>query len=72
MYEKLSQDLQDFEALLTRTLRHATQTLAGIDRRAVALGPARVAPQPLAEQGAGFGGALDEFAARWAPAIWAS
>lgn len=34
MYDKLPQDLQDFEALLTRTLRHATQTLAGIDRRA--------------------------------------
>lgn len=67
MYDKLSQDLEHFEAMLTRTLRHATETLGGIDRRAVAVAPAHVCPQALPEQGAGFAGALDEFEARWAP-----
>lgn len=67
MYEKLSEDSQALEALLARTVRHAMQTLAGLDRRTVASAPGPVQPQPLPEHGAGFAGALDEFAARWAP-----
>lgn len=67
MYEKLSQDLQNFDSLLSRTLRHATQTLRAIDARPVAVAPPPVAPQPLPEHGAGFDGALSEFESRWAP-----
>jgi glutamate/tyrosine decarboxylase-like PLP-dependent enzyme len=67
MYEKLSQDSQDLEALLTRALRHATEALGGIERRVVASAPGAMVLQPLPEHGAGFAGALDEFTARWAP-----
>ncbi|RKP44951.1 pyridoxal phosphate-dependent decarboxylase family protein [Trinickia fusca] len=67
MYEKLSHDLAHLEPLLARTMRHATETLHGIDARAVALAPHAATPAPLPEQGVGAAGALDEFVARWAP-----
>lgn len=67
MYEKLSQDLQNVELLLTRTLRHATGTLSAIDRRPAAVVPPPAATLPLPEHGAGFEGALTEFESRWAP-----
>jgi glutamate/tyrosine decarboxylase-like PLP-dependent enzyme len=63
----LSHDLAHLEPLFARTLAHALEALDGVASRPAALAPHAAASVPLPEQGSGLAGALDEFAARWAP-----
>jgi len=72
MDAKLSHDLANLDVLLGRALEHAVDALNDVTVRPVALAPHAAPPAALSEHGMGLEGALEAFAARWAPGFSAS
>jgi glutamate/tyrosine decarboxylase-like PLP-dependent enzyme len=72
MHTRLFSELSEFPTLLATATRYAVDALAGLQDRRVTERPAPPPPRALSCEGTGFGPALDDFNARWAPGFAAT
>lgn len=67
MHAPLEQDYALFAKILQDAGSYSADVLGALPKRPVAVAPARPVDVALPETGMGFGGALSDFQARWAP-----